>query len=232
VREKAAKFALAPGWLRSDTFFACPWHRAPREVTADMSRCTSCGKDVTSGMYKLCPTCAARQGKCRYKDCKRAVGPATRGVTLRLEAYSPLNKTRLTPQQREDAARRIVRVRPGRRAGAFLHVEGTAKQVPELMCWTRPHHLGTCQTLFFLVKAKGAPDALVVFPEFNRKYYRNMTHNPNPRLKPFSDLTQWKWFTLSAKDPRGRPVCAAPGTYSVRAVAGRLVSNPVMVVVE
>jgi len=228
AREKAVRSALAPGWDFNAPI--CP--RCPKMFEKLRARCIECGGVTTRGM-KLCAKCGHRLGQCLVCRCELP-GPATRRVNLRLETFSPLHKTRLTGQQSEDARQRKVRIPLGQAPGVFLHVEGTAKQVPELMCWTRPHDLGTCQTLFFLVEAKSKTgfSASVVLPEFNRTYYQKMTLNTDPRLKAFSDLKQWKLFTLQKTDSSGLPIFTDPGIYTVRVAAGRLISNPVHVTVR
>ncbi len=210
AREKAVRFALAPGWSR----FRCPWC-SNRDCTADVGKCRTCGKGTASGMFKHCRRCASLKGQCQM--CKRTVGPATRGVKLGLSGYDPRAKIKRLPDWK-------LTLKPGKAPALWLQVVNKAPggKVPELKCHN--NSLLHCTSLFFLVEGPGIKDAAVVF-------MRPTSRRATSRLAALtgSPLGQ---LALLTRDPAGNPVFTKPGTYTVRAVAGRLISRPVTVVVK
>jgi len=206
--EDATLEALAPAWVRRDgTVFLCPWCAA-RDLTADVGKCATCGARTASGMKRLCHKCASKSGHCQV--CSRTVGPPTLKVQLLLKTLSP--KLRV-----EDPL--SIAVAPGADVRLYLWVESRAKAVPELACWD--NDLRTCYTLCFLIEGPGANDRRTAF--FDRRVPPGSTHRlPKPLAgSPFAELK----LTPAA-------LFQQRGTYTVRAVAGRLLSNPVKVTVK
>ena len=89
--ERAVRDALAPGWMFHRSAVLCPWCRDQR-LRRDAGLCRTCGGKTGSGDFAFCPTCAAEAGACQR--CKRRIGPASAGVTLRLSFADPRTKAR------------------------------------------------------------------------------------------------------------------------------------------
>jgi len=200
AREKAVKFALAPGWQWTERSFRCPWCRGKAiKRSKEPKHCISRG---------LCTTC------------NRTVGPATRGVKLELATRDPRAKTRLTKEQIEDARAGRVRIGTGEAPSLWLSVKSKAREVPEVITRGGHGNLAGCQTLFFLVEGPGRAEPACAFtPALNAR------RGSRPKALQGSAAG---YVTISG----GRQVFSRPGSYTVRAVAGRLVSNPVTVIVE
>ena len=212
AREKAVKFALAPGWQWERGYFRCPWCRN-RDFTADVGRCADCGKGTSSGMFKLCGGCAAPKGRCQM--CNRTVGPATRGVQVRL-LFCPANVNRTIGPA--DHKRTIA---PGEGLRPWVSAYTHGRKVPELAC-PGGRALGYCPSLFFVVSKQGNDAITVVRHQGERGHPRARMMAPAPL-----ERDSFAQVTLNTGDALNKP-----GTYTVRAVAGRLVSNPVTVIVE
>lgn len=205
--ENAALEALAPGWARADgRSFLCPWC-VGRDVTDDIGKCATCGHRTSSGMLKLCPTCAALSGHCQI--CARTVGPATPQVTLRLGTTDPVAKVK-------DPF--LINIAPGTWPALYVSVTGTAEPVPELLCGN--NDLSDSTTLFFIVDGSQPAGRTAAFP---KRPERDRTFQLKPLVCP-----------AIAQIELSGPVnpFAKNGTYTVRAVSARLVSKPVTVVVK
>jgi len=202
--ERAAAEALAPGWHVRGRFI-CPWCRG-RKFPANVGTCAACGARTSSGMKTLCPRCARVRGRC--PACARTVGPPTLGVELRLKTLSP------KLHQVDPLA---IAVAPGAAPELWVWVESKPGAVPEFLC--RDSDLRTCDTLFFLVQRPGASRPDIAFFERRAGAARG---EPTPLAG-----SQFRPLTL-----RPRSLFERHGVCTVRAVAGRLVSNPVTVTVK
>jgi hypothetical protein len=197
-REKAVRFALAPGWVRNP-FSLCPWCRHKNLASFD--------PPAGWQTYDL-------QGRCVM--CARTVGPATRGVELLLGTKNPLRETR-------DIDSMKLTVAPGK--SPRVHVAARLAEgvggVSELVC--PGTNFQYSRSLLFLVARPGAREPVAVFPSLPKKKWAS-------EFKPLKSSATAS-VPLAARDAAGRPVFDKPGAYVVRAAAGRLLSNPVTVVV-
>ncbi len=227
AREKAVKFALAPGWRRTTTSFLCPWHPIFTVKSEDLGTCKHCRKETPSGGMQFCRVCAPMLGKCMNAGCSRTGGPATRGVALQLDTYSPNARITWSVRGMEDAKANRVRIRPGQARALWLTVDNKAPagKVPEIQIPAGGKRLDCCYTIFFLVDGPGQAGPRIVLPVDGGA--RATLQAP----RPLTGSATGK-LTLRTRDAAGRPVFDKPGTYTVRAVAGRLASNPVTVVVS
>jgi hypothetical protein len=206
AREKAVKFALAPGWLWTENSFRCPWCRGkPAKRTRDPKVCAPRG---------LCMTCA------------RKVGPATRGAELKLGTHLPnVEITFASREAMEDAKANRVRITSGQTPSVSLAVDSKAKEVPEVRTPGGGKLLLRCRTVFFLVEGPGLDGPACVFHVIPPD--RAAREAPRPLRKSASAR-----LSLGTRTATARPVFTKPGSYMVRAVAGRLISNSVTVIVE
>jgi hypothetical protein len=206
----ATRRALTPGWS-VDSGLLCP-KCMQLTFTADIGECKTCGGGTASGGHKLCKKCAPLAGQCQA--CQRNVDPATPHVSLRLTYINPRTRM-MEPKQ--------LMLTPGKMPALWVSVQGDAREIPpviELPCMI--NMLGTCRNLFFLVEGPGiksfevvgftAPVPMIAAP-----------YKPLTKANAIGRLT----LTLQADGKAFK----APGTYTVRAFAGRLVSNPRTVVV-
>jgi len=206
--EEAALAALAPGWAQhGGRTFLCPWCTG-REFTEEVGKCRRCGAQTASGMKKLCPKCARTLGRCAA--CSRKLGPATLGVDLGLSTIPPTAKVK--------DPRRIA-VAPGTAPELWVWVDSRAQAAPEFQCWE--NKLDTCNTLCFLVEGPGIQGRTVAFFE-RRILWMYKSIPPRPLKGSASGLLKL----------RPKELFRRHGSYTVRAVAGRLVSEPVTVVVK
>jgi len=210
----ATRQALAPGWdVNMD--LTCPacvtrgvW------LVQDTGKCGTCGDKTASPAHKLCGKCGTLSGQCQL--CQRTIGPATLHVTLWL-GYIPPNSRRPEPVE--------LKILPGRTPKLWVRAHNKAgpkmPPVPELPCML--DNLATCNNLFFLVEGPGIRGFEVV--GFTAKI--PMVEAPyKPLRKPaFAELE------LKLLPHRDDKAFKQPGIYTVRAVAGRLVSNARKVVV-
>jgi hypothetical protein len=98
--------------------------------------------------------------------------------------------------------------------------------VPEVMTPGGRPLLGRSPTILFLVdvpESRGPACILMVMPPDDAKIL--------PHLKPLKSSASGL-LRMQARTSSGKQVFSRPGSYTVRAVAGRLVSNPVTVIVE
>jgi RNA polymerase sigma factor (sigma-70 family) len=223
AREQAVKFALAPGFRGG----MCPWCFG-KPVTDDKGQCRVCGEQFTTGSQTLCGTCAILRGQCGYRGCSRTVGPATRGVELKLTFTDPRmagrGGGRRTPRG-AGATATALSLSAGKAPSLWLSIDSKAKSVREVMTFGGGGLLLRCRTIFFLVEGPGAKTPACVFHSIPPDLAARVAPMP---LKKSASAS----LMLKPKDVHARPVFAKPGTYTVRAVAGRLVSNPLIVVVK
>jgi len=206
----ATRRALAPGWF-VDPGLMCP-ACMKLTYTADIGKCEACAGGTASGMYKLCANCGPLTGQCQA--CKRTVGPATPDVSLKLGYIPPFSK-RMEPAE--------LKIPAGGTPKLWVCVRGDARRIPpvaELPCMS--NNLATCQNLFFLVEGPGIRGVEVVRPSI-LMVRATVPHKPLTKANAFAE------FELVVL-PDGKAF-KAQGSYTVRAAAGRLVSNPRKVVV-
>jgi hypothetical protein len=210
-RQDALLAALAPGWRKG----RCPWCIQLRG-TAPLAACQFCQKK-TSG--SLCSECAIQRGACTGGggECKRTVGPATPGVTFRLWAYDPNGERNGTP--RNECRIRVPNggYKPGFWVDFWVEVQNEKGETPEFQTPGGGAAFDLCGTLFCLIEGPGISSSMPAFPVM-------ADHSALPARAALRQgsatgqihLMEGKLFTT-------------PGTYTVRAVAGRLVSSPVKV---
>jgi hypothetical protein len=206
-RQDALQAALAPGWRKG----ACPWcHRG-----ADSNYPVCACRNGCEG--KGCTQRQKQRGGCIVTAkgggfCERTVGPATRDVTFRLWAYDPKAERDLTPRNecriKDDASFLPL----------WIEVQNEKGETPEFQTPGGGARFDCCKTLFYLVEGPGLPGPTPSFHGDGGALARMM--GPAALQKGSAtgqiQLGTGKLFTT-------------PGTYTVRAVAGRLVSNPVKV---
>ena len=217
--EKAVLFALAPGWERGKCF-RCPWCRE-KDWTEGKGKCGLCGGATTSGAFKLCAKCAVPAGRCQM--CKRTVGPATRGAKIDLSCRSPYLKV-----QYDAAAAARMGISPGGRVSLWICASIPPKaSVAELRC-PDGKELGGCETLYFIVDSPGRREAAVLLPILPLRR-ADAKFQPKPLMNAGGTHRAF-WAEMSLNDGKG--VFKREGRHTVRAAAGRLVSNPITVVVK
>jgi RNA polymerase sigma factor (sigma-70 family) len=213
-RQDALQAALAPGWKGAN----CPWCTLflndDRRPPLSQRACQACNKPTTlPGNEKLCPSCAAQRGECW--TCERTVGPATRDVTFRLWAYDPKAERDRTPRNecriKDDAS-----VLP-----LWIEVQNEKGSTPEFQTPGGGARFDCCKTLFYLVEGPGLPGPTPSFHVEGGAFARMM--------RP---AALQKGSATGRADLIAGTLFTTPGTYTVRAVAGRLVSNPVKVEVR
>jgi RNA polymerase sigma factor (sigma-70 family) len=210
-RQDALQAALAPGWKGAN----CPWCTLflndDRRPPLSQRACQACNKPTTlPGNEKLCPSCTAQRGECW--TCERTVGPATRDVTFRLWAYDPKAERDRTPRNecriKDDAS-----VLP-----LWIEVQNEKGSTPEFQTPGGGARFDCCKTLFYLVEGPGLPGPTPSFHVEGGAFARMM--------RP---AALQKGSATGRADLIAGTLFTTPGTYTVRAVAGRLVSNPVKV---
>ncbi|MEI6149753.1 MAG: hypothetical protein WCS01_11690, partial [bacterium] len=205
-RQDALIAALAPGWQEG----ACPWCLQLRSTTL-VAACQFCQKR-TSGT--LCSKCAIQRGTCVY-ECKRTIGPATRDVTFRLWAYNPT-----VPQAAQQP--NTCRIQPGaKNLPLWVEVQNEKGATPEFMTPGGGKRFDCCKTLFYLVEGPGLSGPT---PAFHG--------DGGARARMMASSALQKGSATGRADLMADKLFATPGTYTIRAVAGRLVSNPLKVIVE
>ena len=216
--EEAVLGALAPGWER-EKCFRCPWCRQ-KDWKAGKGKCGLCGGATASGSFKVCAKCAAPAGRCQM--CKRTVGPASSRARIYLSCVMPHEK--VNPST---AATRMA-ISPGTRVKLWVSARVPANaSVAELLC-PGGKELSGCKSLCFLVDSPGRREQAVLFPILQLRSAEAKA-KPKPLMNS-SGTNQVFWAEMSLNDGKG--VFKREGSHTVRAVAGRLVSRPVTVVVE
>jgi hypothetical protein len=210
-RQDALQAALAPGWKGAN----CPWCTLflndDRRPPLSQRACQACNKPTTlPGNEKLCPSCAAQRGECW--TCERTVGPATRDVTFRLWAYDPKAERDLTPRN-ECRIKDDDSVLP-----LWIEVQNEKGSTPEFQTPGGGARFDCCKTLFYLVEGPGLSGPT---PAFHG--------DGGARARMMGPAALQKGSATGRADLIAGTLFATPGTYTVRAVAGRLVSNPVKV---
>jgi len=252
ANELATRRVLAPGWF-VDVGLLCPSCRQ-RTFTADVGKCETCPGHTSSGMHKLCSKCARTAHQCQA--CKRTISAPTPDVTLTLNSGCPptvrmgwlqMGPAKLTvlpgqPPRIEglkpaivlpgQSPKLVVGVWGGTKAwyierGVYIHDLKNIPAVPELPCVN--NDLATCTELFFLVTGPGIDGVEVV--GFSARIIPTRADDeakPKPLslAEATSTFAELELVTL----PDGKAF-KQPGTYTVRAVAGRLMSNIHKVVV-
>jgi RNA polymerase sigma factor (sigma-70 family) len=209
-RQDALQAALAPGWRKG----ACPW--CHRGADSDYPVCAC--RNGCEG--KGCTQRQKQRGGCIVTAkgggfCERKVGPATRDVTFRLWAYDPKAERDLTPRNecriKDDASVLLL----------WIEVQNEKGSTPEFQTPGGGARFDCCKTLFYLVEGPGlsAPT-----PSF---------HGDGGALaRMMGPAALQKGSATGRADLIAGTLFTTPGTYTVRAVAGRLVSNPVKVEVR
>ncbi len=226
-RQEALEAVLAPGWREG----CCPWcHRGARHDYP----CCACRDGCGS---KGCTQNRRNRGECM--TCERKVGPATPGVTFRLWAFDPKAERDLTP-------RNEGRIQAGANSlPLWIEVQNEQGSTPEFQTPGGGAHFDCCKTLFYLVEGPGLSGPAPAF-HVDAGALRRMEAPFALRQGSACGQVQLVPGDLFGKPivstPMGegtkivQPVAgklfATPGTYTVRAVAGRLVSKPVRVIVE
>jgi len=221
-REKAVRFALAPGWKWDSGHFLCPWCCTGSGGRIGEDRggtCETCGEKTLSDAYRLCPACASPAGKCQH--CKRTVGPATPGVALSLDVVGPDYWARRTQRELEDIKAKRIRITSGQVPALWLTVNDKTpgRKIPELMCGNNRIH-GT--SLFFIIEKSDSNEPSIAFLQDNRK----------PAETLLTPLTGRHCEKLIMNSRDAARFLRDSGIYTIRAAAGRLVSNPVTVQVK
>jgi hypothetical protein len=182
----------------------CPWCR--RGARPDYPVCAC--RDGCGG--EGCTQNRRNRGECM--TCERKVGPATRDVTFRLWAYDPT-----VPQAK--TLPNTCRIQAG---AVFLplwvEVQNEKGATPEFMTPGGGKRFDRCNTLFCLVEGPGLSSPTAAF---RCELARTMAP---------SALQQGS--AVGPVELIAGTLFAAPGTYRVCAVAGRLVSNPIKIIVE
>jgi RNA polymerase sigma factor (sigma-70 family) len=206
-RQDALQAALAPGWRKG----ACPWcHRG-----ADSNYPVCACRNGCEG--KGCTQRQKQRGGCIVTAkgggfCERTVGPATRDVTFRLWAYDPKAERDLTPRNecriKDDASFLPL----------WIEVQNEKGETPEFQTPGGGARFDCCKTLFYLVEGPGLPGPT---PSF---------HGDGGALaRMMGPAALQKGSATGRADLIAGTLFTTPGTYTVRAVAGRLISNPVKV---
>jgi hypothetical protein len=172
------------------------------------------------------------KGECHFSGCLRKVGPSTRGVELGLAAAED------SDNQKTAGPMRLTTTR-GDYPRFKLDVRSTGQPQAEPEAFrTAKGGEDDRDTVFFLVEGPGSGGQQTASYDANapdgrsiRGYHYASGDGPKPieiyRAKGTFAAAVW---LLARGD--GLSPFKAPGTYTVRAAAGRLVSNPVTVVVE
>jgi RNA polymerase sigma factor (sigma-70 family) len=212
-RQDALQAALAPGWKGAN----CPWCTLflndNRRPPLSQRACQACNKlTALPDNEKLCPSCAAQRGECW--TCERTVGPATRDVTFRLWAYDPKAERDLTPRNecriKDDASFLPL----------WIEVQNEKDETPEFQTPGGGARFDCCKTLFYLVEGPGLSAPAPVFHG-----------DGGARARMMGPAALQKGSATGRADLIAGTLFTTPGTYTVRAVAGRLISDPVTVVV-
>ena len=130
-------------------------------------------------------------------------------------------KYKRTQQELEDVKAKRVRVQPGQTPQLYVDVRlaGGVKEVPEIKC-ANGKDMFWHTTLFFWVTAPGGAEQPIFAPA--------RVEDGSPMSLPVAASTNQQ----TPSDLFPKTALAKPGSYTVRAMAGRLVSDPVTVVVE
>jgi hypothetical protein len=201
-RQDALQAVLTPGWRKG----ACPWCHGGADSDYPVCAC----RNGCEG--KGCTQRQKQRGGCIGDKCKRTVGPATRDVTFRLWAYDPKAERDLTPRNecriKDDASFLPL----------WIEVQNEKGETPEFQTPGGGARFDCCKTLFYLVEGPGLPGPT---PSF---------HGDGGALaRMMGPAALQKGSATGRADLIAGTLFATPGTYTVRAVAGRLVSNPVKV---
>jgi hypothetical protein len=227
-RQDAIEGVLAPGWREG----CCPWcHRGAKPSYGCCACRDGCGND------EKCDQNRKNRGEC--VTCDRKVGPATPGVTFRLWAFDPQTERNLTP-------RNECRIKAGAdRLPLWVEVQNEKGETPEFQTPRGGALFDCCPTLFYLVDGPGVSGSA---PAFHADAGALRRMEGPCALRQGSSIGN---VQLVAGNVFGKPVVTmppgqgtqtvqpvagklfdTPGVYTVRAVAGRLVSSPVKVIVE
>lgn len=222
-RQDALEAVLAPGWREG----CCPWcHRGAKPSYACCACRDGCGSEN-------CDQNRKNRGEC--VTCDRKVGPATPGVTFRLWAFDPQAERNLTP-------RNECRIKAGAdRLPLWVEVQNEKGETPEFQTPGGGAQFDCCPTLFYLVEGPGVsgsapafhvPGELAKAPATAALQKGSATGQvqlvAGPLFAKPVTFTPPGQGTQTLQPVAGK-LFATPGAYTVRAVAGRLVSNPVKV---
>jgi hypothetical protein len=202
-REAALQAALAPGWRKG----ACPWcHRGADPVYPVCACRNGCEGDGCAQRQKQRGGCIVTAKKGGF--CERTVGAATRDVTFRLWAFDPT-----VPQ-----AKRLpntCRIQAGADILPFwVEVQNEKGGTPEFKTPGGGARFDCCKTLFYLVEGPGLAGPTPAFHGDGGDLARMMM-----------PVALQKGSATGRAALIAGKLFATPGTYTVRAVAGRLVSN-------
>lgn len=226
-RHAALEAVLAPGWRAG----CCPWCHRGAEPRHGWCAC----RDGCGGADG-CDQNRKNRGKC--VTCERTVGPATPGVTFRLWALDP-------GLAGEGAPRDECRITAGADSlPLWVEVHNEKGETPEFQTPGGRATFDSCNTLFYLVEGPGVSGSTPAFHVLGaRAKLRVFSALEKGSATGQVKLVAGKLFgeTIVSTPPgegtkHVQPVIGklfvTPGTYTVRAVAGRLVSNAVTVIVE
>jgi len=245
ANELATRRALAPGW-QVDSSLLCPSCKQ-HDVTADIGKCKACAGETASGMYKLCTNCARTAHQCQA--CERTVSQASPDVTLSLSSgcrprsrmgwlqMTPAQLTVLPGQPAKIEKLKPAAILPGQSPklvvgvwggtgswypqGVYIHGLKNIPAIPELPCVN--NDLATCSNLFFLVTGPGIDGVETV--GFSARIIPTRADD-DTKAKPVSLAKATSTFAeLELVPLPDGKAFKTPGTYTVRAVAGRLMSN-------
>jgi RNA polymerase sigma factor (sigma-70 family) len=206
-RQDALQAALAPGWRKG----ACPW--CHRGADSDYPVCAC--RNGCEG--KGCTQRQKQRGGCIVTAkgggfCERTVGPATRDVTFRLWAFDPNGERNGTP-------RNECRIQPGAKSlPLWVEVQNEKSETSEFQTPGGGKRFDCCKTLFYLVEGPGLSGPT---PAFHG--------DGGARARMMMPAALQKGSATGQIGLGTGKLFATPGTYTVRAVAGRLISNPVKV---
>jgi len=209
ANQATVRAVLFPGW-GTHKGMLCPRCRL-REFAQVQGRCGSCGLWTSSRQHKLCGRCGQGEGACQAQDCKRKLGPATPDAELRLELISPRKKG-----QKPTA----LTIQAGEAPALWVWSCGQAANVPELPCIG--NDLSTCSNLAFIARGPGITGEEPVLFKLTKK---EGVAAPLPQGK-------YAYARLHLEVHPDGVAFQEPGTYTVRAVAGRLSSNLVTIIVK
>jgi hypothetical protein len=213
--------ALLPVWLEGALWLS--WSQSRQDALASV---------LAPGWQKgACPWCvqeseknplanlrfglAIKWGICVY-ECKRTIGPATRDVTFRLWAYDPT-----VPQAKQ--LPNTCRIQPGAKGlPLWVEVQNEKGSTPEFQTPGGGARFDCCKTLFYLVEGPGLSGPTPVA----------FDGDGGARARMMMPAALQKGSATGRADLIAGTLFTTPGTYTVRAVAGRLVSNPVKVEVR
>ena len=210
--------ALLPVWLEGALWLS--WSQSRQDALASVlapgwqkGACPWCVQESEKNpLANLRFDLAIKWGICVY-ECKRTIGPATRDVTFRLWAYDPT-----VPQAKQ--LPNTCRIQPGAKGlPLWVEVQNEKGSTPEFQTPGGGARFDCCKTLFYLVEGPGLSGPTPVA----------FDGDGGARARMMMPAALQKGSATGRADLIAGTLFTTPGTYTVRAVAGRLVSNPVKV---